>query len=85
MPARSDRSPVSRLDPWRADRRPDAGAGADAVLALFLSRDGGGLGGVLAARAQAVLEGDLHPFMAHLQYFKDVLALPRPQASAVPQ
>ncbi len=26
---------------------------------------------------EAVLEGDLHPFMAHLQYFKDVLALPR--------
>ena len=23
-----------------------------------------------------MLEGDLHPFMAHLQYFKDVLALP---------
>jgi hypothetical protein len=39
----------------------------------------------LTKREQAVLEGDLHPFMAHLQYFKDVLALPRPQASAVPQ
>jgi hypothetical protein len=24
-----------------------------------------------------VLEGDLHPFIANLQYFKDVLALPR--------
>jgi len=24
-----------------------------------------------------VLEGDLHPFMTHLQYFKDLLALPR--------
>ena len=24
-----------------------------------------------------MLEGDLHPFMAHLQYFKDLLALPR--------
>jgi hypothetical protein len=31
---------------------------------------------------QAVLEGDLHPFMAHLQYFKDVLALPRLQHAA---
>jgi hypothetical protein len=31
----------------------------------------------LAKRGEAVLEGDLHPFMAHLQYFKDVLALPR--------
>ena len=27
---------------------------------------------------------DLHPFMAHLQYFKDVLALPRLHRSAVP-
>src|ERR1700750_1990906 len=55
MPARSDRSPVSRLDPGRADRRPDAGAGADAVLAFFVPRDGDGLGGVLAARAPAGL------------------------------
>jgi hypothetical protein len=31
----------------------------------------------LTKRKEAVLEGDLHPFMAHLQYFKDVLALPR--------
>ena len=31
----------------------------------------------LTKRGEAVLEGDLHPFMAHLQYFKDVLALPR--------
>ena len=31
----------------------------------------------LTTRAEASLEGDLHPFMAHLQYFKDVLALPR--------
>jgi len=38
----------------------------------------------LTKRKQAVLEGDLHPFMAHLQYFKDVLALPRLQhATAV--
>ena len=28
-------------------------------------------------RGEAVLEGDLHPFMTHLQYFKDLLALPR--------
>jgi hypothetical protein len=33
---------------------------------------------------EAVLEGDLHPFMTHLQYFKDVLALPRRHGSAVP-
>jgi hypothetical protein len=31
----------------------------------------------LTKRKEAMLEGDLHPFMAHLQYFKDVLALPR--------
>jgi hypothetical protein len=33
----------------------------------------------LTKRGDAVLEGDLHPFMAHLQYFKDMLALPRHQ------
>ncbi len=37
----------------------------------------------LTKRADAVLEGDLHPFMAHLQYFKDVLALPRSRFAAV--
>jgi len=37
----------------------------------------------LTKRGEAVLEGDLHPFMTHLQYFKDVLALPRRRASAV--
>jgi hypothetical protein len=31
----------------------------------------------LTKRGEATLEGDLHPFMSHLQYFKDVLALPR--------
>lgn len=31
----------------------------------------------LNKRGEATLEGDLHPFMTHLQYFKDVLALPR--------
>ena len=34
----------------------------------------------LTKRGEAVLEGDLHPFMANLQYFKDVLALPRTAA-----
>ena len=38
----------------------------------------------LTKRGEAVLEGDLHPFMAHLQYFKDLLALPRHQFAAVP-
>jgi hypothetical protein len=36
----------------------------------------------LTKRKEAVLEGDLHPFMTHLQYFKDLLALPRLQAGA---
>jgi hypothetical protein len=31
----------------------------------------------LIKRGEAVLEGDLHPFMTNLQYFKDLLALPR--------
>jgi hypothetical protein len=31
----------------------------------------------LTKRGEAQLVGDLHPFMTHLQYFKDVLALPR--------
>jgi hypothetical protein len=37
----------------------------------------------LTKRGEAVLEGDLHPFMAHLQYFKDLLALPRLYQSKV--
>jgi hypothetical protein len=37
----------------------------------------------LTKRKQATLEGDLHPFMTHLQYFKDLLALPRQKLSAV--
>ncbi|WGS21835.1 MULTISPECIES: hypothetical protein [unclassified Bradyrhizobium] len=36
----------------------------------------------LTKRGEAVLEGDLHPFMTHLQYFKDLLALPRAHAEA---
>jgi hypothetical protein len=38
----------------------------------------------LTKRDEATLEGDLHPFMIHLQYFKDVLALPRLEHSWVP-
>ena len=34
----------------------------------------------LTKRKEAVLEGDLYPFMTHLQYFKDLLALPRSHA-----
>ncbi|VIO77162.1 hypothetical protein CI1B_69850 [Bradyrhizobium ivorense] len=36
----------------------------------------------LTKRGEAVLEGDLYPFMTHLQYFKDLLALPRQQFAA---
>lgn len=35
----------------------------------------------LTKRGEAHLAGDLHPFMTHLQYFKDLLALPRSLAS----
>ena len=39
----------------------------------------------LTKRGEAVLEGDLYPFMTHLQYFKDLLALPRQKfAASVP-
>lgn len=38
----------------------------------------------LTKRGEATLEGDLHPFMANLQYFKDVLALPRNRLATVP-
>lgn len=31
----------------------------------------------LVKRGEATLEGDLQPFLANLQYFKDLLALPR--------
>ena len=31
----------------------------------------------LTKRGEAVLEGDIQPFMTHLQFFKDLLALPR--------
>jgi hypothetical protein len=37
----------------------------------------------LTKRGEAVLEGDLHPFISNLQYFKDVLALPRQHFAAV--
>jgi hypothetical protein len=36
----------------------------------------------LTKRGEATLEGDIRPFMANLQYFKDVLALPRAAAGA---
>jgi hypothetical protein len=36
----------------------------------------------LTKRGEAVLEGDIQPFMTHLQYFKDLLALPRRSGGA---
>jgi len=38
----------------------------------------------LTKRGEAHLVGDLHPFMTHLQYFKDLLALPRSLVSGKP-
>src|SRR6266436_2541663 len=55
MSARAGRSPVSCVDPWRQHCGFDAGAGPDAVLAVFISRIGGGLGGILETRAPAGL------------------------------
>ncbi len=37
----------------------------------------------LTKRGEAALEGDIQPFMTNLQYFKDVLALPRSQGAAL--
>ena len=36
----------------------------------------------LTKSGEAILEGDLLPFITHLQYFKDVLALPRAKPGA---
>lgn len=38
----------------------------------------------LAKRGELRIEGDLHPFMTHLQYFKDLLALPRAGQALAP-
>jgi hypothetical protein len=37
----------------------------------------------LTKRGEAKLEGDIKPFMTNLQYFKDLLALPRNAGGAV--
>ena len=60
---------------WRFSYRASAAAWAE----YWQARPRPGWHDLLALtkRGEAVLEGDLHPFMAHLQYFKDVLALPR--------
>ena len=55
LPARADATALSCGDPRGKDRRSHAGAGSDAFLALCLSRNAGGLGGILAADAPAGL------------------------------
>lgn len=49
---------------WTAYWQPMPAAGWHDLLAL-------------TKRGAAILEGDIKPFMTHLQYFKDLLALPR--------
>ncbi|WP_234826933.1 hypothetical protein [Rhodopseudomonas palustris] len=49
---------------WTAYWQPMPAAGWHDLLAL-------------TKRGAATLEGDIKPFMTHLQYFKDLLALPR--------
>ncbi|MBR0967073.1 hypothetical protein JQ554_23770 [Bradyrhizobium diazoefficiens] len=51
-------------DAWTAFWQPMPKAGWHDLLAL-------------TKRSAATLEGDVRPFMTHLQYFKDLLALPR--------
>jgi hypothetical protein len=51
-------------DAWTAFWRPMPKAGWHDLLSL-------------TKRGAATLEGDIKPFMTHLQYFKDLLALPR--------
>jgi hypothetical protein len=54
------------LTAWREFWKPIPRPGWHDLLALTKS-------------GEAILEGDLLPFITHLQYFKDVLALPRPK------
>src|SRR3569833_2722475 len=55
MPAGSARAFLSRDDPGRPDRRPDTGAGADALVAVLVSCNGRCMDRVLAAGAEAGL------------------------------
>ena len=69
MPApvlmRSSALQLSRdAEAWTAFWQPMPKAGWHDLLAL-------------TKRGEATLEGDIKPFMTHLQYFKDLLALPR--------
>lgn len=60
---------------WRFAIRADA----DAWTRFWQSIPEPGFHDLLAmARfGRATIEGDLHPFLAHLRYFKELLALPR--------
>lgn len=63
------------LRPWRFAVRADA----DAWLAHWQPLPARGFHDLFALTkaGRAVVEGDLHPFMANLQFIKDVLAAPR--------
>jgi hypothetical protein len=54
---------------WTAFWQPMPNAGWQDLLAL-------------TKRGEATLQGDIRPFMTHLQYFKDLLALPRAAGGA---
>jgi hypothetical protein len=56
-------------DAWTAFWQPMPKAGWHDLLSLTKS-------------GEATLEGDIRPFMTHLQYFKDLLALPRKSGAA---
>ena len=55
------------LTEWQQFWLPSPPPGSHDILALL-------------RRQVAVVEGDLHPFMANLMYFKGVLAAPRQEA-----
>lgn len=68
-------SPPALMQPWRFAYR----ATPEAWSEFWQPYPKAGWHDLLALtkRRAARLEGDIHPFMANLQYFKDLLALPR--------
>ena len=72
-PTVEDRVPL--LGSWEFAMR----AGAEAWMALWQPVPEAGWHDVFALYKRGVMriEGRLHPFMANLQYFKDLVALPR--------
>ena len=94
-----DADTLVRIQEGRVDRS-HAGTVHHAGLQLRAARLARGVGEILAAAAAARLhrhlradqarklmrvEGDLHPFMANLLYFKDVIAAPRKEAERGPR